>query len=86
MKGFSKGIEDITYNDFYNALFNNDFNKFNIKFNDLWGFKESLRRKKTFLTYNEKSKSIQSVYDKRILLDDNINTKPLTIENQIIIR
>lgn len=86
MKGFSKGIEDINYNDFYNALFNNDFKKFEIKYNDLWGFKESLRRKNTFLTYDKKKKSIQSVYDKRIVCEDNINTMPLRIENSIIIR
>ncbi len=86
MKGFSKGIEDINYQDFHNALFNNDFKKFNIKFNDLWGFKESLKRKNTFLTWDTKSKSIQSQYDKRILYEDGINTKPLSIENNLIVR
>lgn len=86
MKGFSKGIENINYQDFHNALFKNDFRKFEVKFNDLWGFKESLKRNNTFLTYDERSKSIKSIYDKRILADDNINTKPLMVENEIIMR
>lgn len=86
MKGFSKGIDNITYNDFYNALFHNDFKKFDIKYNDLWGFKESLRRNDTFLTWDKKTKSIKSEYDKRILDFDGINTKPLTVDNNLIVR
>lgn len=86
MKGFSKGIENINYQDFYNALFNNDFKKFDIKYNDLWGFKESLNRKNSFLTWDEKSKSVKSQYDKRILDIDGINTKPLTVNDNLIVR
>jgi len=85
MKGYSKGRELINYKDFHNGLFNSDFSAFDIEYVDLWGFKESLRRKHNFLNYGIKKKSIKSDYNKRIVLNDNINTQPIRINNEIIL-
>lgn len=83
MKGFTNN--NFTYQDFYDALYNNDYKRFDYKQERLWGFKESMKRKNKFLTFAEKVKGIKSIYDKRIILDDNIHTVPLTINNQLII-
>lgn len=85
MKGFSKGIDKITYQDFFNALHFNDFKAFSLEYIDLWGFKESLNRKKQFMKYGIKKKSIKSDYNKRYVKNDNINTEPIRIHNEIII-
>lgn len=85
MKGFSKGIDNITYKDFFNALHYSDYSAFDLEYIDLWGYKESLRRKKQFMKYGLKRKSIKSDYNKRYVMEDNINTQPIRIENEIII-
>lgn len=85
MKGYNKGRDNIEYSDFEKALFNKDYKPFDLEYTDLWGFKESLRRKNKFLNYGLKKKSIKSDYNKRIVLKDNINTLPLTINNDTVI-
>lgn len=86
MKGYNKGRDAITYNDFNKALFKKDYSAFDLEYTDLWGFKESLRRRKNFLNYGLKTKSIKSDYNKRVVLSNNISTEPIEICNEIIVR
>lgn len=83
MKGFINN--NFSYNDFEEALRNNDYSMFNYKLDKLWGFKESMNRRKKFLTFEEKKNSIKSHYDKRLIDEDNIHTIPLEINGNLII-
>lgn len=83
MKGFTK--TKYSYEDFYKGLMG-DYSSFTYSSNKLFGFKESLKRKNKFVHFGNKINSIKSDYDKRILLPDRINTIPLTINNNIVLR
>jgi hypothetical protein len=82
MKGFMKN--KFTFDDFYNAMVTNNFEIFNYKMDKLWGFKESIKRNKTFLTYDTKINSLKTGYDKRVVANDGILTTPLIIDNGIV--
>lgn len=72
-KGYSQkelkkqGIE-FSFNDFIDALYNNNYRKFNVAFGSLFGFKEALKRKNKFLYYGKKCKSIRNLDTKRKFL------------------
>lgn len=83
MKGFVKNV--FTFDDFYNAIINNDLSKFNYKIKKLWGFKESMKRNNKFCTYADKINSLKTGYDKRFICEDRINTKPLVISDGILV-
>jgi hypothetical protein len=83
MKGFMKN--KFTFDDFYNAMVTNNFEKFNYSIDKLWGFKESIKRNKTFLTYDSKINSLKTGYDKRRVCEDGIGTSPLIINEGIIL-
>lgn len=83
MKGFMKNT--FKFEDFYNAIMTNDLSKFSYNINKIWGYKESMKKNNSFLTYADKKNSIKTIYDKRIILDNHIDTKPLTIQDGIII-
>ncbi|MHA2087031.1 MAG: DNA polymerase [Promethearchaeota archaeon] len=72
-----QGIE-FTFNDFENALYNNDYSKFNVAFKSIYGFKEALKRKNQFLFYGNKSKSIQNLDTKRKFV--GIESEPFYID------
>ena len=86
MKGFLKDQINVTKVDFKEAILTNNYEKFRYSKDKLFSFKESLKRNNSFLTYGSKISSIQSNYDKRIVLDDKIHTKAYKLTNGEIIK
>jgi len=76
VKGFTNNDFDIDY--FKDYLFNNQ-NKFYQKERYMVGFKDGLKRFGSCVINLEGIKNIINDYDKRMLEDNNINTKPLKI-------
>jgi hypothetical protein len=77
-KGFDRDfIKSLTYESFEKAI-KGDYKEFNQKLTKFGLLKECLRRKGKFISMLEKSKSIKSYYDKRIILD-NYDTEPIQI-------
>jgi len=81
MKGFLKDQINVDKNDFKQAIQTNDYTRFKYSKDKLFSFKESLKKNNSFLTYGKKISSIQSNYDKRIVLSDKIHTKPYKLIN-----
>lgn len=72
-KGFNKEmIKNISHNHFKKAIYENDYLPFLVVKNSMFGWKESIIRKKETLVNNgQKKKSIKNVDTKRIFLDIN---------------
>lgn len=83
MKGFID--PNFNFNDFKHSLITEDLSKFNYDINKIWGFKQSFNTNSKFLTFGKKVHSLKSAYDKRIIMADRINTKPLLINNHVIL-
>ena len=79
VKGFERSfIEKLKEEDFRKAL-NGDFSSMSFKKEVLGCVFESLRRNGKFLSMVERSKSIKTPYDKRIILEEHL-TVPKRVE------
>lgn len=76
-KGFTES--GFSREDFMQALNENNFSAFDISYKTVFSFKESYKRNLNFLTYAEKTKHLVGLFDKRRLLNDNINTEAWTL-------
>jgi len=77
-KGFPSKLFDFKL--YKDAYLNDDYSGFNYSKLQIATPFESMRRNKTFVSMLNKTRSVQSRYDKRIILSDGINTIPHTIE------
>ena len=81
-KGFPKEtIRNFTFKDFKTALTNNDYSKFNVAYRSIYGWKESIIRKKTeLINYDNRVKSIKTIDTKRKFYSKN-NSVPFMLDN-----
>jgi hypothetical protein len=75
-KGFSCDFSEELFKDF---LFSNK-NSFKDSYNKMIGFKEGLKRFNNCVMNIENAKQVVIDYDKRQVLDDNITTKPIILD------
>jgi hypothetical protein len=76
-KGFPKKLFD--FNIYKRAFETNNYDEFAFEKEQIATPFESMRRNKSFVSMINKTRSVQQRYDKRIVLDDGINTIPYTI-------
>jgi hypothetical protein len=80
-KGFN--IDKIKYDDFRNALFNNDYSNFKSTFSRIATLSETIRNRVTnFSDLYELNRTFKNRYDKRAMVD-GYNTKPLNIHSDM---
>lgn len=76
-KGFPKKLFD--FNIYKNAFETDDYSGFRFEKTQIATPFESMRRNKSFVSMIKKTRSVQQRYDKRIVLEDGINTIPYMI-------
>ncbi len=79
----AKGLNSskLSFEDFKNAHYNNDYSKFNNKYTHPASFKAyNIRHLKNFTDTLEITRQLRGIYDKRIILQNGVDTEPYKIE------